>query len=652
MATYIATTAFIPTFLDDNGDPLNGGTLESYVANTTTPTPTFTGEAGVSAGDIITLNARGEPQTSGNTHQVWIDSAIKYDFVLKTAAGVIINSPEDVASPLVGSVASALNIAAAKALTTLTDGQALYIRGYTTAGDGGGGMYVYDASSAATANDGTVLALDTLAGRLLHSETTLVTIETFGAKKGGVIDNTAAIQATGDWFESLGGGELYIPDGSFLSSFLTGWDNVTVKGPGTLDFGTTARVTQDIGCITATDKTDFVIDGSQLTNTGLADMLSLRGCTNSGIKHGGIIMTGTSSDTGKGVILTDTATNDSDSCFVHDNDIKSHSSAVFARSADASHEVYNPKITKNRLDGSGFVGGGYVKMDIDVRDFKINDNDFDGSDQADQLVNIQEGVIGGQVLNNTFDGDITATAIRFEEESAGGGNPQDVEDILIGGNTIRTGTGVTFRFVDATPRQARNIKVLDNTFKNCGRRALNDLGTNDIDSLDVQGNTFDNCGDNSAYQPVALETPNLTFSNNRTKGSAAIPSILTGTNAIISNNTFQQDAVSGDRVTLASGSTSQNVNNNIGLKTSGYYLSSNLDATVLGVKSHTFTHDVVNNPDLSRMQGTIGTSGGVITSAVSLRVISATQVEALVSVLTVGTGTFNITLFIAPTLAS
>jgi len=214
MATYIATTAFIPTFLDDNGDPLNGGTLESYIAGTTTPTPTFTGEAGVSAGDIITLNARGEPETSGNTHQVWIDSAIKYDFVLKTAAGVIINSPEDVASPLLGSVASTLNIASAKALTTLTDGQAIYIRGYYAAADGGGGMYIYDASSAATANDGTVLALDTLAGRLLHGETTTVTVETFGVVGDGVADDAAALRAalnvlSGSTIE-LGKSETYL----------------------------------------------------------------------------------------------------------------------------------------------------------------------------------------------------------------------------------------------------------------------------------------------------------------------------------------------------------------------------------------------------------------------------------------------------------
>ena len=236
MATYIATTAFIPTFLDDNGVPLNGGTLESYIAGTTTPTPTFTGEAGVSAGNIITLNARGEPETSGNTHQVWIDSAIKYDFVLKTAAGVIINSPEDIASPLVGSVASTLNIASAKALTTLTDGQAIYIRGYTTAGDGGGGMYVYDASSAATANDGTVLALDTLAGRLLHSETTLITVKTFGAVGDGVTDSTTALQnainnlSPGDALNTGDSSDIYIFSNLTLITDIVWAGQGTLKG--------------------------------------------------------------------------------------------------------------------------------------------------------------------------------------------------------------------------------------------------------------------------------------------------------------------------------------------------------------------------------------------------------------------------------------
>ena len=245
MATYIATTAFIPTFLDDNGNLLSGGTLESYIAGTTTPTRTYTGESGVSAGDIITLNARGEPETSGNAHQVWIDGAIKYDFILKDASGVTINSPEDVSSVLLDSVASTLNIASAKALTTLTDGQSIYIRGYTTAGDGGGGMYVYDAASTATANGGTVLALDTLAGRLVHAEITPVTVKTFGAVGDGVTDDTAAIQAAIDSLPQpsgqldyaiskpdLGGGLIGVPRGKYIVTDLGLYEYISLTGDG------------------------------------------------------------------------------------------------------------------------------------------------------------------------------------------------------------------------------------------------------------------------------------------------------------------------------------------------------------------------------------------------------------------------------------
>jgi len=56
-------------------------------------------------------------------------------------------------------------------------------------------MYIYDASSAATANGGTVLTLDTLAGRLVHGETTAITVKTFGAVGGGIIDDTSAFLA-------------------------------------------------------------------------------------------------------------------------------------------------------------------------------------------------------------------------------------------------------------------------------------------------------------------------------------------------------------------------------------------------------------------------------------------------------------------------
>ena len=183
MATYIPTTAFIPTFLDDNGNLLSGGTIEAFISGTSTPTAMFTDESGTSAGDTITLNARGEPETSGASHQIWINTAVKYDFILKDSEGNTVNSPASVASPLIGAVASSVTVAAAKALTTLTDGQALYVQGTTAAGDGGGGVYYYDASSTATGDDGKVLDLDTLTGRLLLQDQ--VTPQTYNAAGDG-----------------------------------------------------------------------------------------------------------------------------------------------------------------------------------------------------------------------------------------------------------------------------------------------------------------------------------------------------------------------------------------------------------------------------------------------------------------------------------
>ena len=149
-----------------------------------------------------------------------------------------INTPSTVANPdgviwqsapfiagTAGSINTVGNIAEAKASTSLLDGQGVYILGYTTEGDGGGGMYVYDASSAATANDGTVLALDTLAGRLLHGETTPITVKTFGAL--GAADDTVALANATDWLENK---VLNFADGQYVVSSADTYRNINIKG--------------------------------------------------------------------------------------------------------------------------------------------------------------------------------------------------------------------------------------------------------------------------------------------------------------------------------------------------------------------------------------------------------------------------------------
>lgn len=83
---YYPATPFVPQFTNDAGVPLSGGTIMAYIAGTTTPTNMFVDDAGTSAGSVITLNARGEPQVSGNTVVIWLNDAVSYKFILRDAS--------------------------------------------------------------------------------------------------------------------------------------------------------------------------------------------------------------------------------------------------------------------------------------------------------------------------------------------------------------------------------------------------------------------------------------------------------------------------------------------------------------------------------------------------------------------------------------
>lgn len=183
MATYIPTTSFIPNFFDDNGNLLSGGTIEAFLAGTSTPTAMFTDEEGTSAGTVITLNARGEPETSGTAHQIWIDATIKYDFILKDGSGGTINNPRNVPG-IVGVALSVETLAIAKALTTLVDDQVIKTDGYSARGDGGANYYLVESNASRPTEDGGHIihvdgsATQYLTGLFLDGD---ILIEQFGA---------------------------------------------------------------------------------------------------------------------------------------------------------------------------------------------------------------------------------------------------------------------------------------------------------------------------------------------------------------------------------------------------------------------------------------------------------------------------------------
>lgn len=106
----------IQKFFDNNGDPLTGGLLFTYVAVTTTKLATYTDSSGASTNtNPIVLNFRGEAN-------VWLDQTLTYKFVL---------APEGDTDPPTRPIWSVDNISAAITYASLTQqiiGQLLYPR--------------------------------------------------------------------------------------------------------------------------------------------------------------------------------------------------------------------------------------------------------------------------------------------------------------------------------------------------------------------------------------------------------------------------------------------------------------------------------------------------------------------------------------------
>lgn len=79
-------------FLDNSGNPLTGGLLYTYVAGTTTPETTYTTISGVTAHtNPIVLDAAGRLPA-----EVWLTGEIAYKMVLRTSAGALIGTFDDI----------------------------------------------------------------------------------------------------------------------------------------------------------------------------------------------------------------------------------------------------------------------------------------------------------------------------------------------------------------------------------------------------------------------------------------------------------------------------------------------------------------------------------------------------------------------------
>lgn len=77
-------------FSDNNGNPLSGGKIYTYIAGTLTPTATYTDQGGA------TPNANPVILDSAGRADIWLNTSVSYKFIVKTSADVTVRTVDNV----------------------------------------------------------------------------------------------------------------------------------------------------------------------------------------------------------------------------------------------------------------------------------------------------------------------------------------------------------------------------------------------------------------------------------------------------------------------------------------------------------------------------------------------------------------------------
>jgi len=219
-------------FFDNNGDPLSGGKLFSYVAGTTTPQTTYTSSSGtVPHANPIILDAAG--RVSGSS-EIWLVDNVLYKFILKTSDDVLLATWDNV--PPVGNPTFSTYVPASTSLLApnpLTVKAALDT--ITNENDGASYIGYLPPYTAAVAT--------TVQNKLAQT----VSVLDFGAVGDGVTDDTAAIQAAFNAVSAVEfpAGNTFITSGNTIPSNRTLIVNGTIKLKGGSPAGTKMLANSD-----------------------------------------------------------------------------------------------------------------------------------------------------------------------------------------------------------------------------------------------------------------------------------------------------------------------------------------------------------------------------------------------------------------------
>ena len=209
-------------FFDNSGSILSGGLLYTYQAGSTTPQATYTTLAGITANtNPIVLDSAGRtPQ------EIWLLNGYSYKFVLKTSAGVLIGTYDNI--PTFSTNLPILNDASSIAYEQgYTVNAGSFVTGSTylisfvgttnfvAIGAASNTVGVFFVATGAGSGTGTAKLSRTVQAKLQES----VSVLDFGADPTGVADSTASFLAASD--AQVNGATILIPPGTYKIINLT-----------------------------------------------------------------------------------------------------------------------------------------------------------------------------------------------------------------------------------------------------------------------------------------------------------------------------------------------------------------------------------------------------------------------------------------------
>ena len=474
-------------FFDDNGNPLSGGLLYTYLAGTTTPATTYTSSNGVTANaNPIVLDAAGRVP-----YQVWLTSTVSYKFILKTSLGVTVWTEDDVP----------------------------------------GGM---TAADLLFLQSGTGAVARTVQSKLRD----VVSVKDFGAVGNGVTDDTAAIQAAVN-----AAAAVYVPAGTYVVNIVTLNANTELYGDGA------ASIIKQSASFVGNSQGSLYVNsgsaGSQVNNIVIRDLrvegtnissptfsefkhlVSLNGVRNVLIENVQFIgFQGDGLYIGSGIVAGDERHNTNvivRDCFFDgvNKDNRNGVSAIDCNGLLVDGNYFT-RCTRSNMPGAVDIEPDSFTFHV-VRDIKVvNNKFFDIGGNVGAISVFLPGVTyttaprGFLIQGNHVD-TCTASGAFFSYNVTGGVteltsnfavkivdntivnsvrpfNIFNAKDVLIEGNSFLGSTQEALVSFNTGNENVLDCAIKNNLFNACGSVSGNGLSLYKCSRISIDGNTFKDCG--------------------------------------------------------------------------------------------------------------------------------------------------------------